>query len=393
MTIKFIISHFIKDYDNINNKNVREKYGFLSGVIGIIVNLILFTIQIILGLITNSIAIIANAINNLTDVTSSLVTIISFKMANKPADKEHPFGHGRIEYISAFVVSFLILLVGFEFVKSSFERILHPEPINFSIITLIIMLIAIPLKLLLSYFNKSLGKLINSSTISATGTDSLNDAIILIGLVFSILISYFTHISIDGYVGMIIAIFILLSGISFLRETLNPLLGEAPDPTLVKKLKSGILSYDNILGVHDLIIHNYGPGKIMASLHAEVPCNMPIMKIHDIIDTAEKELSQKLDIFIVIHMDPVCSDSAEIISTKNSITEILKNFPIIESIHDFRIVGEGKSRKILFDAVVSFDNKISDKEKKTLKEDLIKAITAAYPCYNAVITIDQDYTE
>ncbi|AJA47324.1 cation efflux family protein [Clostridium pasteurianum DSM 525 = ATCC 6013] len=393
MTGKFIVSRFIKDYDNINDKNVREKYGFLSGIIGIIINLILFTIQIVLGLITNSIAIIANAINNLTDVTSSLVTLISFKMANKPADKEHPFGHGRIEYISAFIVSFLILMVGFEFVKSSFERIMHPEPLKFSIITLIIMLIAIPLKLWLSHFNKGLGKLINSSTISATGTDSLNDAIILIGLVFSILISYFLNISIDGYVGMIIAIFILLSGISFLKETLNPLLGEAPDPTLIKKLKNGILSYDNILGVHDIIIHNYGPEKIMASLHAEVPCNISIMKIHDIIDTAEKELSEKLDIFIVIHMDPICNNSAEIISTKNTVTELLKNFPIIKSIHDFRIIGDGKCRKILFDAVVSFDDKISEREKENLKKSVIESIKKAYPCYDAIITIDQDYTQ
>lgn len=394
MFVKFISSHFIKDYKNIDNKDVREKYGMLSGIVVIIVNLILFIIQMILGLITNSIGIIANAINNLTDVTSSLVTIISFKISNKPADKEHPFGHGRVEYISAFIVSFLILMVGLEFVKTSFDRILHPEPLKFTLITLIIMIVAIPLKIWLGYFNKSLGKLINSSTLKATGTDSLNDAIILVGIVFSIFIFYFAHISIDGYVGMIIAIFILISGISFIKDTLNPLLGEAPDPNLVRNLRDGILSYDNILGVHDLIIHNYGPGKIMASLHAEVPCNISLMKIHEIIDTAEKELSKKLDIFIVIHIDPICNNSAEVTAIKSSVNELLlKDFNIIESIHDFRIVGEGKSRKIIFDAVVSFDNKISEKEIADLKDKIIKSIKKIYPCYDAIITIDKDYTQ
>lgn len=393
MTVKFIVSHFIKNHDNINDKSVREKYGFLSGVVGIIINLILFIIQIILGIFTNSIAIIANAINNLSDVTSSLVTLISFRLASKPADKEHPFGHGRMEYISALVVSFSILLVGFEFVKSSFERILHPEPVKFSLITLIIILVAIPLKLWLSYFNKSLGKLIDSSTIKATGADSLNDAAILIGLVISLLVSYFTRISIDGYVGMIVAIFILMSGISFIKETLNPLLGEAPDPKLVEEIKSGVLSYDYISGVHDLIIHNYGPGRSMASLHAEVPCNMPIMKIHDVIDTAETELSKKLNMYIVIHMDPICNNSAEVIATKKSVMEILKDFPIVESIHDFRIIGEGKSRKLIFDVVISFNNKISEDEKKTLKNNIDKAVRKANPYYDTIITIDQDYTE
>lgn len=393
MTIKFIVSHFVKDHANVDDKNVREKYGILSGIIGIIVNLILFIIQIILGVLTNSIAIIANAINNLTDVTSSLVTIISFKLSSKPADKEHPFGHGRIEYISALIISFLILAVGFEFVKSSFQRILHPEPLKFSLITLIIMIIAIPLKLWLSYFNKSLGKLIDSSTIQATATDSLNDAAILIGLVISILVSYFTHISIDGYVGMIIAVFIIISGISFIKETLNPLLGEAPDPKLVEEIRAGVLSYDYISGVHDLIIHNYGPGRSMASLHAEVPCNMSIMKIHDVIDTAEKELSKKLNMFIVIHMDPICNDSAEVIYTKNSVLNILKDFPIVESLHDFRIVGEGKSRSIIFDIVIDFDNKISEEEQKILKDNISEAVKEKNHGYNTVITVDRDYTQ
>lgn len=392
MTVKFIVSHFIKNYDNINDKDVREKYGILSGIIGIIANLLIFIIEIILGIFTNSIAIIADAVHNLADVTSSLVTLVGFKLAGKPADKEHPFGHGRMEYVSALVVSFLILIVGLEFVKSSFQRILHPEPVNFNLLTFIIILVAIPLKLWLSHFNKTLGKLIESSTIEATGADSLNDVVILIGVIISLLVSHFTHISIDGYVGMVVAIFILISGISFIKETLNPLLGEAPNPKLVKELRDGVLSYDYISGVHDLIIHNYGPGRTMASLHAEVPCNMPIMKIHDVIDTAEKELSEKLDMFIVIHMDPICNNSAEVIQTKNSVIKILKDFPIVKSLHDFRIVGEGKNRKLIFDVVISFDNKISEEEKETLRNNIDKAVREANPFYSTIITIDQDYT-
>lgn len=393
MTVKFIVSHFIKNHDDINDKSVREKYGILSGVVGIIINLMIFIIEIILGILTNSIAIIADSFHNLADVTSSLVTLIGFKLSNKPADKEHPFGHGRMEYISALVISFLILIVGFQFVKSSFQRILNPEPVNFSLITFAIMLIAIPLKIWLSNFNKFLGKSIDSSAIMATAADSLNDVAILSGVIISLLASRFIHISIDGYVGMIVAIFIIISGLSFIKETLNPLLGEAPNPKLVEEIRIGALSYDYISGVHDLIIHNYGPGRSMASLHAEVPCNMPIMKIHDIIDTAETELSKKLNMYIVIHMDPICNNSAEVITTKKSVMEILKDFPIVESIHDFRIIGEGKSKKLIFDVVISFNNNISEAEKKALKNNIDTAVRKANPGYDTIITIDQDYTE
>jgi cation diffusion facilitator family transporter len=391
MTGKYIVSYFIKNYEDVNDINVREKYGIVSGVLGIIINLVLFTVEIILGLITNSIAIIADAFHNLTDVTSSIVALVGFRMSIKPADKTHPFGHGRMEYISALIVSFLILMVGFEFVKTSFGRIMHPESVSFNITTLIVIAFAIPLKLWLSYFNKSLGKMINSSTLEATGKDALNDVAILSGVIISLAFAYIFKVNIDGYVSMIIAVFIMLSGISLIKETINPLLGEAPDPELVNEIKTSVLGYEHILGVHDIIIHNYGPGRSMASLHAEVPSNISIMKIHEIIDKGERELSEKFNMFIVIHMDPVCHDSKEIIDAENIVQKILKRFPIISSFHDLRIIGEGENKNLVFDIVISFDKELTQGDEEKLKLDIDTAIKSEHVGYNIVLTVDRDY--
>lgn len=392
MTAKFIISHFIKNHEDIKNRKVRQQYGTVSGVIGIVVNLILFIIEIILGVLTNSIAIIGDAVHNLADVTSSIVTLVGFKLSNRPADKEHPFGHGRMEYISALVVSFLILVVGLQFVKTSFDRILHPQEVSYNIVTLLIIICAIPLKLWLSYFNKSLGKIINSATLEASGADALNDVAILGGVIISLAAGYVFKVDIDGYVGLVVAVFILLSGLSLVKETLNPLLGQAPDPELVKEIKTSVTKYDHILGIHDLIIHNYGPGRSMASLHAEVPYNISIMKIHEVIDRAEKELSKKLNMFIVIHMDPVYTDSKEVNDARKTIVKVLQQFPIVDSLHDFRIVGEGENKNLIFDIVISFDNKVTDEEEEKLKLDIDAAVKVEHPGYDTVITIDRDYT-
>ncbi len=392
MTGKYIVSYFIRNYQDINDINVREKYGIVSGVLGIIINLILFTVEIILGLITNSIAIIADAFHNLTDVISSIVTLVGFRISNKPADKRHPFGHGRMEYISALIVSFLILIVGFEFIKTSFNRIIHPEQVSFNIITLVIIIFAIPLKLWLSYFNKSLGKKINSPTLEASGADALNDVAILSGVIISLIVTYTFKITIDGYVSMIIAIFIFLSGVSLIKETINPLLGQAPDPKLVRQIKTSVLGYEHILGAHDIIIHNYGPGRCMASLHAEVPNNISIMKLHAIIDKGERELSKKFNMFVVIHMDPVCSDSKEIVDAKKAVEKILKKFPVISSFHDFRIIGEGENKSLIFDIVISFHTKLTEEDERNLKSDLDTKIKFEHPGYNTAITVDRDYT-
>lgn len=388
-----IISKFIKNYDNTSDKNVRENYGILSSIVGLIVNLILFSIELSIGIILNSISVIADAFHDLADVSSSLVTLIGFKISNKPADKKHPFGHGRIEYLSSLLVSAIILAVGFQFIKSSFLRILHPEETKFNLISFIIIIIAIPLKLWLSHFNKYIGKKINSSALSAAGADALNDVFILSGVIISLLVWEFFHISVDGYVGFIVAFFIIHSGYSIMKETINPLLGQAPDPTLVKNIKELAIKYDLIIGVHDLIIHNYGPTRSMASFHAEVPYNVPIMKIHDEIDKAEKEISEKLNIFIVIHMDPVLTDSKEVTETRKEISYILKKFPQVNSFHDFRIVGTGEHKKLLFDIVITFDVNISKDAEDELIKNIDKEIRRVHPRYETVITIDRDYTE
>ena len=392
MTGNFIISHWIKNYENLKDQDVREQYGTVSGILGVIINLILFIMEIIVGIVTNSIAIIADAFHNLADVTSALVTLVGFKLSNKPADEQHPFGHGRMEYIAALVISFLILLVGVEFIKTSFDRIVQPQEVNFSGWTLAVILLAIPLKLWLSYFNKFLGKRIGSGTLKAAGADALNDVAILSGVILSFVVSDLFDINIDGYVGMIVAIFIFLSGLSLIKKTISPLLGQAPDPQLVKNIRAALVTYDYILGTHDLIIHNYGPGRALASIHAEVPYNVSVMKIHEVIDKAEKELSKKFNMFIVIHMDPVNFDSAEVAAAKKIMERILADFPSIHSFHDFRVVGEGENKNLIFDIVIGFDKKVTPADEKQLVTDINTVLKREHPGYHAVITIDKDYS-
>ncbi|AAK78584.1 MULTISPECIES: cation diffusion facilitator family transporter [Clostridium] len=390
--VKFIVSKFIKDYSNISNKKVRENYGILSSIMGLIVNLILFVIELSIGIFINSIAVIADAFHNLADVSASVITLIGFKLSNKPADKEHPFGHGRVEYLSALLVSAIILLVGVEFIKTSFLRILSPEPVSFNLISFIIMLIAIPLKLWLSLFNKNIGKKINSSALKASGADALNDVYILSSVILSLLVSAFSTISIDGYVGVLIGALIIWSAVNLMKDTIDPLLGQAPDPNLVKSIKKMALKCDVILGVHDLIIHNYGPGRTMISFHAEVPYNIPIMTLHSKIDETEKRISEELDIFVVIHMDPLLIGSPEVSEAKRYVSKILKDFPSVQSFHDFRIVGDGEDKKLIFDIVVPFDVDISEKKLSKLGDDIKSEIIRRHPHYDCVITVDRDYS-
>ncbi|MDI6617702.1 MAG: cation diffusion facilitator family transporter [Clostridiales bacterium] len=392
MFIEFITKKFIKNYKDIENRSVRQSYGTLVSIIGLIINSMLFLIEFIIGILVNSIAVTADSFDKLSDASSSVITLAGFKLSNKPADKEHPFGHGRIEYLSAMLVASLILLVGVRFISSSFSRILKPQDVKFNIIFFLIILLAIPLKLYLSHLNKYIGKKINSSALKAAGADSLNDVFTLSGVVLSMIISGFLHIHIDGYVGVLIAFAIIMSGISIMKDTIDPLLGEAPDPTLVKEIKRLALSHKLIIGIHDLVIHNYGPGRCMASFHAEVPYNVDIMTLHSEIDKTEKEITNKLNIFTVIHMDPVCNDSKEISDAKEEVLAILKKFPEIGSMHDFRVVGKGKDKNLIFDIVIPFGIKVSPAKKELLKQELTKEIKKKHPAYDAVITVDRDYT-
>ncbi|MFD3155784.1 cation diffusion facilitator family transporter [Haloimpatiens sp. FM7330] len=392
MFSNFLISHFIKDYRNTDNDKVRQSYGYLGGIIGIITNLLLSSIKLVVGFISNSIAITADAFNNLSDAASSIITVISFKLANKPADKEHPFGHGRIEYVSALIVSFLVMLVGFEFIKTSFNRVMHPTKIKFKLIPFVIILVSILIKVWLGFFNKKLGNQINSSTLKASSIDAFSDVISSSVVALSFFLSTLTSIPIDGYIGILISLFIIYSGFTLVKETISPLLGEAPDPKLVKNIKNELLKYNHITGVHDIIIHSYGPSKFMISLHAEVPCNISVLKLHEIIDKAERDISKKFNVLLVIHMDPINTDDKKVAKCKDDVLAIIKDFPIIKSIHDFRMVGENNYINLIFDIVISVDVNLSNNETKELLKNIDKKLKQINSSYNTVITVDKDFT-
>lgn len=392
MFSKYLVKAFIKNYKDVTNSKVRDNYGVFAGSVGILSNLLLFIVKLTTGLLTNSIAVIADAINNFTDVLSSVITIFGFKMSSKPADKEHPFGHGRIEYISGMIVSFLVMLVGLEFIKTSFNRIKAPEKVNFELIPFILLIISIFIKVWLSSFNKYIGNSINSSALKASSFDALSDVFTSTCTAASLLISKWTSFPVDGYVGIVVSIFILYSGYSLIKETLNPLLGAAPDPILVKDIKEGLLKYENILGLHDLIIHNYGPGRCIVSVHAEVPENISIVKIHEDIDKAERELSESLKIFLSIHMDPICNDDIEVLKIKDEVKEIIEKIPEIHSMHDFRIVGNGNIRNLIFDIVLNNNYNFTKKYEDEVKTNLENMIKEIHPGFNLIITADHDFT-
>lgn len=305
MLSELLIHKFIKNYEDIENPKVRDKYGYLGGTMGIITNLLLAAAKFVIGRISNSISLIADAMNNLSDATSSIITIAGFKFASKPADKEHPFGHGRVEYISGLLISFIVLFIGVEFVKSSYERIIHPVKTEFQWIYLAILALSIVIKMWMGKFNKTIAKSINSSALAASSIEAFVDVIICTCIIISLVLSRYTNLVIDGYIGLLVSMFILYSGYVLIKDTLNPLLGEAPDPELAKNIIEKVKEYDHIKGVHELVIHNYGPRKILASIHAEVPKDISLDEIHKVVDKAEKEISEDLKVHLIIHLEPV----------------------------------------------------------------------------------------
>lgn len=391
MLSKTLINKFIKNSSNIKDKKVRNSYGYLAGIVGIIVNVLLFMIKFFVGFFTNSIAITADAFNNLSDSGSSLITVFSFKLSSKPADREHPFGHGRIEYLSALIVSFLVLLVGIEFIKTSISRIMNPVPLKSTIFSILLMIGSILVKIWLGYFYNFLGSSINSNTLKASAKDSFADVITTSVILFSLISSNLFNFPIDGYIGVIVSIFIIYSGFSLIKETINPLLGEAPSEELVENIKNTLLSYENILDTHDLIVHNYGPGRIFASIHAEVPSNISLVQIHETIDKAEKEIGSELNILLVIHMDPVNIHCEEVKKDKEMLLNILKNYVEVKSIHDFRVVGEGEIKNLIFDLVIKLNKNFSKENENELINNIIKDIKKIHPHYSSIITIDKDF--
>lgn len=315
---KLLISLFVKNSDNVTDAKVRSAYGTLGGMVGIICNLLLFAGKFFAGIITGAISITADAFNNLSDAASSIITLIGFYIAGKPADEDHPFGHGRMEYVSGLIVSLAILLMGFELLKSSIEKIIHPENITFQIISVVILIVSILVKFWMAVFNKNIGNRIQSEAMNATATDSLNDCISTAAVLGGMLIFYFLGYNLDGIIGVLVACFVLWGGYGAIKDTLNPLLGELPDPQLVDNIEDMVMRHDMVIGVHDMIVHDYGPGRRIVSLHAEVPYTVDIMEAHDMIDHIEMRLMQEYQCEATIHMDPVVTDDEETTKTKCS---------------------------------------------------------------------------
>lgn len=385
-----LIKLFIHDSKDINNLNVRKQYGMLSGFVGIICNTILFFAKLFIGITTSSIAVSADAFNNLADAGASIVTLACFKIAGNPADKEHPFGHGRIEYIAGLIVSVAIIITGLSFVKSSIEKIFSPEPIAFSTVSLIILMLSLLLKLWMCLFNRKLGGLTNSAAMKAASLDSLSDVAVTAAVIISMIITHFTGISIDAYTGIVVSIFILLTGIGMIKETLSPLLGQAPDPNLVKKINNLVLSHKEVIGIHELMVHNYGPGKSVISLHAEMSSDIDIFKLHDIIDTIEGELKTRFNCQSIIHLDPIVTNDKFVTEIREKLSELAKLIHPKSSVYDLRIVPGNIHSTLIFDLSVPFDLKQTDNEIISLLKQAIKVIDQSYNC---IIKVNRDYFE
>lgn len=386
---EFLIKHFIKDYKEVEKVSVRTAYGVLASIVGIFCNVFLFAVKFVVGFILHSVSVTADAFNNLSDAGSSIISFVGVKMAEKPADRDHPFGHGRIEYIAALVVSFLVLEVGFTFLKDSIGKIRTPEELNFQTVSVIILILSIAVKLWLGMFNRKLGEKIDSKVMMAVFTDSMGDVITTGATILSLIFFRFTGINIDGIVGVGVALVVMWAGVGIAKDTLEPLIGEAIDPEIYKEIKNFVESYDGIEGTHDLLVHNYGPGRSMASIHAEVPNDVDIEQSHEIIDRIEREAAKKLGIFLVIHMDPVEMKDQRVIRIRNNAVQILKELDPACSIHDFRVVHGEKQINLIFDMVIPIE--YDEKMREQLPRQLTERLKEADPRYECVITVEYDY--
>ena len=386
--IKLLTKLFIKDHENVTSAAVRRAYGTMCSLYGIFLNLLLFAGKYIAGLISGSVAITADAFNNLSDAGSSIITLLGFAIAGKKPDPDHPFGHGRAEYLAGLVLSGVIILMGFELVKSSFEKILHPEPISSGLLPADILVCSILVKFYMCLYNRSVGKKINSAAMQATATDSLSDSIATTVVLLSMGISYFFHVNIDGYAGLLVAVFIIYAGFNAAKDTVSPLLGQAPDPEFVQQVADIVTAHPEVVGIHDLAVHDYGPGRVMVSLHAEVSGDGNIFDLHDAIDTAETELKEQLGCIATIHMDPIEADNTEVSQMRAAVAEKLKELDDVISIHDFRMVPGPTHTNLIFDAVVPADYKKSDEE---LAASIRQHIHQTWPDRYAVVNIDHSY--
>lgn len=386
--VTFLSHWLIRDYDRPEDPEVRRKYGVLCGCVGIGLNILLFLAKFFAGTISGSIAITADAFNNLSDAGSSLVTIVGFKLAGQKPDPSHPFGHGRMEYLSGLAVSVLILLMGFELLQSSVDKIRAPEPIEFSWLSVVILLLGIAGKLYMSYYNRAVGNKINSAAMKATAADSLSDSISTTAVLAATLIAHFFSVNIDGWVGVAVACFILYAGYNAARDTIDPLLGQAPDPELVAEVEKTVLSFPPIQSIHDMIVHDYGPGRLMISLHAEVPANGDLLEMHDTIDLVEQTLREKFHCDAVIHMDPIVTNDEQVLKMRGKMCQLVQVIDKRITVHDFRMVTGPTHTNLIFDVACPFDVKQTDADIKRQVEEIVDLLDGNY---NAVVTVDRIY--
>lgn len=387
--VNFLIKHLIPHSDQTGDPAVREAYGTLAGCVGICLNVLLFVGKFVAGSIVGSIAVTADAFNNLSDAGSSLITLFGFRLAGKRPHSDHPFGHGRIEYVAGLIVSLLIILMGVTLARESLDKMLHPQDVTFSLLSAGILAASILVKLYMFSYNRALSKKLNSSTLKATATDSLSDAFATLAVLISMIISHLTGLRIDGYAGILVALMILWGGFGAARDTISPLLGTAPDPEFVKKIQSIVRSCPVVTGMHDLVIHDYGAGRRMISLHAEVPANGDILATHDAIDLVERRLHDELNCHAVIHMDPVETDNAAVNAVRQRVLEALHaQMDSAVSIHDFRMVTGPTHTNLIFDLLLPMDSPLTEEAAKKQAEAIVSALD---PHYNAILTIDKGY--
>ncbi len=386
--IKLLSKIFIRDCDNTKSPEVRRKYGILCGACGIALNVLLFVLKLFVGTLSGSVAVTADAFNNISDAGSSAVTMVGFRLAGKKPDPEHPFGHGRMEYISGLIVAMLIFVMGFELISSSINAIITPEQTELSLVSVCILVFSMVVKLYMFFYNRSCGNKIDSATMKATASDCIGDTVATFAVLISLVVSHFTGLLIDGYVGLIVALFILYAGYTAAKETIEPLLGMRPEKELIDEIEAVVLSHAPITGVHDLILHDYGPGRRFLSLHAEVPMDEDILFIHDVVDNVEIEIFEKYNIETVIHTDPIDTRDPRLNEIKTTVKGFLDSFDEGMKAHDFRIVPGNTHTNIVFDIVVPSDSKT---DPEALKLAVSTAVASTNPQYRCVIRIDRDY--
>lgn len=384
----FLIKKFVRDYKNDKDREVRASYGKMSGIVGIICNVILFAVKLLAGLISGSVSITADAVNNLSDASSSIISLLGFKLASRPADEEHPYGHGRYEYLSGLMVAVFIMVIGVELFRSSIGKILAPSPVEFSWVIVGVLIFSILLKLWMMFFNTNIGNRINSKTLTATAADSRNDVITTAAVLTAALVARFAGIELDGIMGVAVALFILYSGFGLIKDTLDPMLGKAPQEEQVNKIKSKILSYPNVLGTHDLMVHDYGPGRLFASVHVEMAAENDVLESHDVIDNIERDFLENDGLHMIVHLDPISTKDSLINELRTWISEQITYLDERLTIHDLRIVKGPTHTNVIFDCVVPHDMEIGEKEIKNYLRNVIKE---KYPSYYAVVTIDRSY--